>query len=49
MSDGLLIALAIIVLAIVGYFVYMRVIYRQSKELDKKIDPTKMKKWEDDE
>ena len=49
MSSGLFIALAILVVAVVGYFVYMRVIYRQSKELDKKIDPTKMKKWEDDE
>lgn len=49
MSTGLLIALVIAAIAVVGYFVYMRVIYKQSAELDKKIDPKKMKKWEDDE
>jgi uncharacterized protein YneF (UPF0154 family) len=34
---------------VVGYFVVMRVFFRESKELDKKIDYSKMKEWKDDE
>jgi low affinity Fe/Cu permease len=34
---------------VLGYFIVMRVFYRDSKQLDKQIDPTKMKVWKDDE
>jgi hypothetical protein len=34
---------------VVGYFVVMRVFFQESRELDKKIDYGKMKKWKDDE
>jgi hypothetical protein len=33
----------------IGYLVVMRVFFRESKELDKKIDYSKMKEWKDDE
>jgi hypothetical protein len=33
----------------IGYLVVMRVFFRESKELDKKIDYAKMKAWKDDE
>ena len=34
---------------VIGYLVVMRVFFRESKELDKKIDYAKMKEWKDDE
>jgi hypothetical protein len=34
---------------VVGYFVTMRVFFKESKELDKKIDYAKMKEWKDDD
>ena len=34
---------------LIGYFVVMRVFFRESKELDKKIDYSKVKEWKDDE
>ena len=40
---------AIAVLVIAGYFITMRVFFKESEELDKKIDYSKMKKWEDEE
>ncbi|HET7403394.1 MAG TPA: hypothetical protein VFJ62_16480 [Usitatibacter sp.] len=40
---------AIAVVLIVGYFVVMRVFFRESKELDKKIDYSKMKEWKDED
>ena len=49
MTNAALIFGAIAVLVIVGYFVTMRVFFKESEELDKKIDHSKMKKWEDDE
>jgi low affinity Fe/Cu permease len=39
----------IAVVLVAGYFIVMRVFFRQSKELDKKIDYGKMKPWKDDE
>ena len=32
-----------------GYLLVMRVFFRDSRELDKKIDYSKMKAWKDDE
>ena len=48
-SNALWIFLAVAVVIVVGYFVVMRVFFKESKELDKKVDLAKMKKWEDDE
>ena len=33
----------------IGYFIVMRVFFKESKDLDKKIDYSKMKEWKDDE
>jgi hypothetical protein len=43
------IAVGVALLAVVGYMLVMRVFYRESKELDKSIDYSKMKEWKDDE
>jgi low affinity Fe/Cu permease len=43
------ISLAVAIAAVVGYVVVMRVFFRDSKELDKKIDYSKMKEWKDDD
>jgi len=42
------ISVVVAIFAVIGYLLVMRVFFRESKELDKKIDYTKMKKWEDD-
>lgn len=39
----------IAVLAVIGYLVVMRVFFRESKQLDKKIDYSKMKEWKDED
>ena len=44
-----LIALTVALVVVVGYVLVMRVFFRESKELDKKIDYSKMKEWKDDE
>ena len=33
----------------IGYFVVMRVFFKESKDLDKKIDYGKMKEWKDED
>jgi low affinity Fe/Cu permease len=43
-----LIAAAVGLVAVVAYLLVMRVFYRDSKALDKKIDFSKMKEWKDD-
>ena len=43
------ISVAVAVLAVVGYLLVMRVFFRESKELDKHVDLSKMKAWEDDD
>jgi hypothetical protein len=43
------IAVGVALLAVVGYMLVMRVFYRESKQLDKSIDYSKMKEWKDDE
>jgi hypothetical protein len=43
------ISVGVALLAVVGYLLVMRVFYRESKELDKHIDYSKMKEWKDDE
>ena len=49
MSQTLLIFLAIAAVIVAGYFITMRVFFKESKELDKKIDYGKMKKWKDED
>jgi low affinity Fe/Cu permease len=48
-SNALWIFLAVAAVIVVGYFVVMRVFFKESKELDKKIDYGKMKEWKDDD
>jgi low affinity Fe/Cu permease len=49
MNTTLWIALGVAILLVLGYLLVMRVFFRQSRDLDKQIDPSKMKKWKDDE
>ena len=44
-----LIAVAVALVVVVGYVVVMRVFFRESTELDKKIDYSKMKEWKEDD
>jgi len=43
------ISVIVALVAVVLYVLVMRVFFRESKELDKKIDYSKMKEWKDDE
>jgi len=47
-TQALWIFLAVAAVIILGYFVTMRVFFKDSKALDKKIDYSKMKAWKDD-
>ena len=49
MNNALWIFLAVAAVIVVGYFVTMRVFFKDSKELDKKIDYGKMKEWKDED
>jgi low affinity Fe/Cu permease len=49
MNQTVMIALAVGIAVVVGYLLVMRVFFKDSKELDKKIDYSKMKEWKDDE
>jgi len=44
-----MIALAVGALVVIGYVIVMRVFFRESAELDKHIDFTKMKQWHDED
>ena len=43
------ISVIVAVVAVIGYLLVMRVFFRDSKELDKNIDYSKMKEWKDEE
>ena len=49
MNQVVTIALVVGLLVVGGYLLVMRVFFRDSKELDKKIDYSKMKEWKDEE
>ena len=49
MSQTVMIFLAIAIAIVLGYFIVMRVFFKESKELDKKIDYSKMKEWKDED
>lgn len=44
-----LIAVSVALAAVAVYVLVMRVFFKESKELDKKIDYAKMKEWKDDD
>ncbi len=44
-----MIALAVAVVVVLGYLLVMCVFFKESKELDKKIDYGKMKEWKDED
>lgn len=44
-----LIALGVALVVVIVYFLVMRIFFRESKELDKKIDYSKMKEWKDED
>ena len=48
-SHTLAVFAAIVLAIVVAYFVVMRVFFRESRELDRHIDYTKMKKWKEEE
>jgi low affinity Fe/Cu permease len=49
MNNIVLIALGVGVIVVAGYILVIRVFFKDSEELDKKIDYGKMKPWKDDE
>ena len=44
-----MIAVGVAILAVVAYLLVMRVFFRDSKELDRKIDLSRMKQWKDED
>ena len=49
MSQVVFIVVGVAVVLVVGYLLVMRVFFKESKELDKKIDYGKMKEWKDED
>jgi low affinity Fe/Cu permease len=49
MNQAVMIGIAAAVAIVVGYLLVMRVFFKDSKELDKKIDYSKMKEWKDED
>ncbi len=49
MNQVVLIVVAVAVVLVAGYLLVMRVFFKESKELDKKIDYSKMKEWKDED
>jgi hypothetical protein len=49
MDPRIMMFAAVVAVLVLGYFVVMRVFYRDSKQLDKQVDLTKMKVWKDED
>jgi hypothetical protein len=49
MNQTVMVVVAVAVALVVGYLLVMRVFFKDSKELDKKIDYAKMKEWKDED
>jgi low affinity Fe/Cu permease len=49
MNQVVFIVVGVAVILVVGYLLVMRVFFKESKELDKKIDYSKMKEWKDED
>ena len=43
------IAVGVAVVVVIGYLLVMRIFYRDSRELDKTIDYSRMKEWKDED
>lgn len=43
------VSVAVALVVVVGYLLVMRVFFRESKEMDKHIDYSKMKEWKDED
>lgn len=43
------IAVGVALVVVIGYALVMRVFFRESKELDKRIDYGKMREWKDED
>lgn len=48
MDPRIMIFAIVAAVLVLGYFVVMRFFYRDSKQLDKQVDLSKMKVWKDD-
>jgi hypothetical protein len=48
-QHAIMITLIVAAAIVAGYLLVMRVFFKESRELDKKIDYSKMKEWKDDE
>ena len=49
MDRAVVVALLVGVAVVIGYVVVMRVFFRESRSLDRKIDYGKMRKWDDED
>jgi low affinity Fe/Cu permease len=49
MNQVVFMVVGIAVVLVIGYLLVMRVFFKESKELDKKIDYSKMKEWKDED
>jgi hypothetical protein len=49
MDRAVLVALLVGLVVVVAYVVVMRVFFRESRDLDRKIDYTKMRQWKDED
>jgi hypothetical protein len=49
MNQVVAIAVVVGLLVVGGYLLVVRVFFKESEQLDKKIDYSKMKEWKDDE
>lgn len=49
MSTTLWIALSVAIIVAVGYVVAMRNLHRKSREIDKQIDLSKIRRWKDED
>ena len=49
MDRAVLVALLVGFVVVLGYVVVMRVFFRDSEALDRKIDYSKMKEWKDED
>ena len=49
MNQVVFIVVGVAVVLVAGYLLVMRVFFKESKELDKKIDYAKMKEWKDED
>ena len=49
MDPRIIVFAVVAAVLVLGYFIVMRVFYRDSKQLDKQVDLSKMKVWKDED